>query len=75
MKSVSLWFVSLFLLVGCGASETAATAAAEAKMKAQEIEQGKQLEARMKAQTDQALAAGQAKLQAAEQKAESGAVP
>lgn len=56
-------------LAGCGAGETVTAAAVSAKMKADEIKQGKQLEDQTKAQVNQALSAGMANLQAADQKA------
>jgi hypothetical protein len=55
-----------FFLTACGAGETVGVAAVEAKAKAQEIEEGKRLEAQTKAQVEQSLAADQKKLQDAE---------
>lgn len=65
------WMAMLLavLLTGCGAGETATSAAVEAKMKADEIRQGKQLEQQMQDQVNQALSADTANLKAAEQKA------
>lgn len=66
------WMATLPLcacLVACGAGETVTAAAVEAKMKADEIQQGKQLEAQTKAQVEQALSAGATRLQAADQTA------
>jgi hypothetical protein len=56
-------------LAGCGAGETVTAAAVGAKMKSDEIQQGKQLEEQTKARVEQALSAGAANLQAADQKA------
>jgi len=67
MKPFALFALCLFL-VGCGPSETLTSAATAAKMKEDEIKAGQQLEAQTRAKIDQAMQAGQANLQAADQK-------
>jgi hypothetical protein len=52
----SVVFLSLILsLTGCGIAETGAAAAAAANAKAEEVRQGQQMEARVRAQVDAAM--------------------